>query len=298
MTSPHEGVDRSSPFSQPDLPPLSHYPLRYHVREETACALQETPGQLEQAVACFTRARPRLFGIAYRIVGNAADAEDVVQDVWMRWQRCDRSPVQAPAAFLATTATRLAINVIQSAHARHETSLDSRHSGQSDAAADPALGAERREALEAAVLLLLERLSPAERAAYVLREAFEYPYQHIAEIIQATEATTRQLVSRARKHLAAARRKPVKVPACRRLLAAFLVAAQTGHLTALEHLLTADVISDTDGVRRTRTSRIPVISRPHVVKIGRQIGERSALAAKPQGSNRGGRHRLACPHAA
>ncbi len=297
MTSPHEGIDMSPPLSQPDdLPPLSH-----RVREETACGLQETRVQLEQGIAFFTRARPRLFGlfgIAYRILGNAADAEDVVQDVWMRWQSCDRSAVQAPAAFLATTATRLAINVIHSARARHETHFDSRRSDQSDTAADPALGAERREALESAVLLLLGRLSPAERAAYVLREAFECPYDHIAETIQATEATTRQLVSRARKRLAAEHCKPVNVPDCRRLLAAFLGAAQTGHLTALEQLLAADVISDADGVRITRRSRRPVMSRPRVVNFGRQIAEQSGPASKPQGSNRGGSHRLACPEAA
>jgi RNA polymerase sigma factor (sigma-70 family) len=198
MTSPHQGIDMSTLFSQPDLPPLSH-----HVREATAGELQETVVQLEPAISCFTRARPRLFGIAYRILGNADDAEDVVQDVWMRWQSCDRGAVHAPEAFLATAATRLAINVIQSARARHDTYLNSRHLGRSDTTADPALGAERREALESAVLLLLERLSPAERAAYVLREAFEYPYERIAEIIQATETTTRQLVSRARKRLAA-----------------------------------------------------------------------------------------------
>jgi RNA polymerase sigma-70 factor (ECF subfamily) len=293
MTSPHEGIVMSSPLSPPDLPPLSR-----HAHEETACELQETLVQLEQAITLFTRARPRLFGIAYRIMGNEADAEDVVQDVWMRWQSCDRRAVQTPAAFLATTATRLAINVIQSARARHETQLDSRHARQSDTAADPALGAERREALESAVLLLLERLSPAERAAYVLREAFEYPYEHIAEIIRATEATSRQLVSRARKRLAAERRKPVKVPERRRLLAAFLGAAQAGHLTALEQLLTADVISHADGVRIARRSRRPVMSHPRVVKAGRQIAEQSRPASKPQGPNRVGRQRLACPEAA
>jgi RNA polymerase sigma factor (sigma-70 family) len=285
----------SPPLSQTDLPPLGH-----RVREEAACELQETLLQLEQAAAFFTRARPRLFGIAYRILGNAADAEDVVQDAWLRWQRCDRSSVHAPAAFLATTATRLAINAIQSARARHETSLDARRSGQSDTAADPALGAERREDLESAVLLLLERLSPAERAAYVLREAFEYPYQQVAEIIQATQATTRQLVSRARKRLAAEYRRPVTLPEHRRLLTAFLGAAQSGQLLALEQLLTADVISyaDADGIRITRTPRRPVMSRPRVVKFDRQIAEPSGSASKPQGSNRVGRHRFACPEAA
>lgn len=230
----------SSCLSQTDRRSLSR-----QARDETTCELQERVVQLDQALAFFTRVRPRLFGVAYRILGNAADAEDVVQDVWLRWQSCDRGAVEAPAAFLATTTARLAINVIQSARARHETHLDSQHSGKLDITADPALGAEQREAVESVVLLLLERLSPAERAAYVLREAFEYPYQHLAALIGATEATTRQLVSRARKRLASERRKPATLPEGTRLFTAFLAAAQTGNLAALEQLLTADVISYT-----------------------------------------------------
>src|SRR5215470_14351610 len=123
------------------------------------------PPHLEEAVALFTQARPRLFAIAYRILGSAVDAEDVVQDVWMRWQSCDRDAVHAPSAFLATTATRLAINVRQSARARHEIYLESLSLSEFETTADPTLDTEQREALESAVLLLLERLSPAERAA-------------------------------------------------------------------------------------------------------------------------------------
>jgi RNA polymerase sigma-70 factor, ECF subfamily len=244
----------SSPLSRTAVPPVSNRPPA-----NAACELSETLVHLEQAVEFFTHARPRLFAIACRVMGNAVDAEDVVQDVWVRWQSCDRGVVQAPSAFLATTATRLAINVIQSARARHETCLGSPNAGTSDPAADPALGTERREDLESAVLLLLERLSPAERAAYVLREAFEYPYQRIAEIIQATEVTTRQLVSRARKRLATERQKSVAVAERTRFFTAFLAAAQTGQLTVLEQLLAADVISSTDTGRQTRARhRLPL----------------------------------------
>ena len=218
MTSPQEGQKRSSGVTD-----------------------QDGGLRLDQAVAFFLEARPRLFAIAYRILGNPVDAEDVVQDVWMRWQRCDRAAVQAPSAFLATTTARLAINVIQSARARHETYLEPVNSGASDAAADPALGTERREALESAVVLLLERLSPAERAAYVLREAFNYPYQDIADIIRASEVTSRQLVSRARKRLAAQHQKSVAMADRTRFLKAFLTAAQTGQLSPFEQVLTADV---------------------------------------------------------
>jgi RNA polymerase sigma-70 factor (ECF subfamily) len=218
--------------------------------EKTACELQATLVQLDRAVALFTRERPRLFGIAYRIVGNAADAEDVVQDVWLRWQGCDRTSVQTPAALLATTATRLAINAIHCARARHETSFDSRQPREAHAAADPTLNAEHYEALETAMRLVRERLSPAERAAYLLRLAFDYPYWRIAEILQATEGASRQLVSRARKRVATERGKPVKSRECGHLLTVFLIAAQTGQFAALEQFLIADLTS------RASSSRI------------------------------------------
>ena len=105
-------------------------------------------------VASFEAVRPRLFGIAYRTLESAADADDVVQNTWIRWQRTDRNEVRDTAAFLATTTKRLALNVVQSAPARRETSIDPRHPEPVDPQADPTLGAERREALEVAVRML------------------------------------------------------------------------------------------------------------------------------------------------
>ena len=128
--------------------------------------------------------RPRLFGIAYRMLGSAVEAEDVVQDVWVRWQTADRSVVRDAPAFLATTTTRLAINVIQSARSRRETSVGPWLPEPVDTNADPGLGAERSEALEVAVLILLEKLSPTQRAAYILRKAFDYSYREIAKILR------------------------------------------------------------------------------------------------------------------
>ena len=147
--------------------------------------------------------RPRLFGIAYRMLGRAAEAEDIVQDVWVRWQTTDRSVVRDTRAFLATTTTRLAINAIKSARSRRETYMGPSLPEPVDTSADPALGAERSEALEFAVLLLLEKLSPTERAAYVLREAFDYSYREIANILRLEEANTRQLVTRVGPKLSA-----------------------------------------------------------------------------------------------
>jgi len=221
---------------------------------------------LDLAASVFDDQRPRLFGIAYRMLGSAAEAEDVVQDAWLRWQAYDRETVRDAAAFLTTVTTRLAINSAQSARSRHETYVGPWLPEPVDTSADPALGAERGEALEMAVLLLLEKLTPTERAAYVLREAFDYPYAQIAEILDTTGANVRQLVSRARKHVADERRAPVDPTEQRRLLAAFLLAAQTGDLGALEGLLAADVVSYSDGGGVVRASRIPVFGRETVAK--------------------------------
>lgn len=177
----------------------------------------------DDGVSVFESVRPRLFGIAYRILGSAAEAEDIVQDAWLRWQGTDRSAVVDPSAFLATATTRLAITFAQSAQSRRETYIGSWLPEPVDTSGDPRLGAERAEALEFAVLLLLEKLSPTERAAYVLREAFEYSYDQIAHTIRSTEANARQLVTRARKHISDGRRKSVSSREQQRLLNAFVV---------------------------------------------------------------------------
>ncbi|WP_447035481.1 RNA polymerase sigma-70 factor [Streptomyces sp. DSM 118878] len=219
---------------------------------------------LAQATKDFISARPQLFGIAYRMLGSAAEAEDVVQETWLRWQNTDRSTVHEPAAFLTTVTTRLAINLAQSARVRRETYVGPWLPEPVDTRQDPQLGAERAEALELAVLMLLEKLNPVERAAYVLRQAFDYPYGRIAEMLESNEANARQLVSRARKHLAAERRERVSPAAHRRLLEVFLSAARTGNLSVLEDVLTADVVNYSDGGGIRGASRIPVIGRAHV----------------------------------
>ncbi|MEU4805440.1 RNA polymerase sigma-70 factor [Actinosynnema sp. NPDC023587] len=226
-------------------------------------------GDLDHAAAVFAEVRPRLFGIAYRMLGSAVDAEDLVQDVWLRWQSCDRSVVLDPLAYLATATTRSAINAGRTARARHEVYAGPWLPEPVDTSADPQLGAERDAALEVAVLVLLEKLTPTQRAAYVLREAFGYPYGQIAEIVQATESSARQLVSRARRQLADARRTPVAGPEQRRLLTAFVAAARGGDLAALEELLAADVVSYSDGGGVVRASRVPVAGATTVAKYVR-----------------------------
>ncbi|MGY0055705.1 RNA polymerase sigma-70 factor [Streptomyces sp. LZ34] len=221
---------------------------------------------LEQATREFVAARPQLFGIAYRVLGSSVEAEDIVQEAWLRWQNADRADVREPAAFLATVTARLAINHAQSARVRRESYIGPWLPEPVDTSLDPQLGAERAEALELAVLFLLEKLNPVERAAYVLREAFGYPYKQIADMLETSEANTRQLVSRARKHLVAERREPTSPAAHRRLMEVFLAAAQTGNLSALEDVLAADVVSYSDGGGVRGASKIPVIGRLHVSK--------------------------------
>lgn len=204
------------------------------------CNARSSAG-LEEATEVFLRARNRLFGIAYRILNSRSDAEDIVQEAWLRWQMCDRIAVLDPPAFLATTTTRLCINAMQSARARHETHAGPWLPEPVDASADPLLGAERSEALEYAAITLIERLSPTERAAYVLREAFDYPYGQIAAIVGVKEPNARQLVSRARRHLVDTEcREAASNAEQKRLFHAF-VAAADGDLTLLEKVFAVDV---------------------------------------------------------
>ncbi len=221
----------------------------------------------DDGLSAFVGARSRLFGIAYRMLGSAAEAEDIVQDVWLRWQTADRSTVRDPPAFLVTATTRLAINHAQSARSRRETYVGPWLPEPVDTAEDPGLGAERGEALELAVLMLLEKLAPKERAAYILREAFNYEYPKIAEILRSNEVSCRQLVTRARKHIAEGRRSPVCASEQRRLLSAFMRAAQQGDLAGLEGLFASDVVSFSDGGGMVRAARRPVCGRERVAKF-------------------------------
>jgi RNA polymerase sigma-70 factor (ECF subfamily) len=206
-------------------------------------------GEHDDGISAFTLVRPRLFGIAYRMLGSAAEAEDIVQDVWMRWQSTNRSTVENPPAFLATTTTRLCINLVQSAHSRRETYIGMWLPEPVDSSSGPSLGAERGEALKLAVWVLLEKLSPTERAAYILHEAFDYSYRQIADILQMEEANTRQLVSRARKHIVGGQRTPVSSHEQQRLLEVFISATQKGDVDALEGFLAEGVANSSNGGR-------------------------------------------------
>ncbi len=231
----------------------------------TAATGDRSAGELDAAAAVFVTARPRLFGIALRILGDAGEAEDVVQDAWLRWERADRSVVASPPAFLAMTTVRLAVNVTQSARRRRETCAGPWLPETVDHGVGPQAAVERQEEVDGAVRLLLATTTPAERAAYVLRKAFDYPYRRISGVLRLNAAHARQLVRRAGERIAAGRRQPVDATAHRRLVRAFLAAAQTGDLAALEKLLAADVAGRTGPapsravVRRGTT--FPAVSR-------------------------------------
>ena len=219
---------------------------------------------LGDAVAAFERVRRQLFGIAYRMLGSATEAEDIVQEAWLRWQSTDRSVVRNPAAFLVTTTTRLALNAASSARARHEVYVGPWLPEPVRTVDDPTLGAERTEALEVAVLVLLERLTPTERAVYVLREAFDYPYSQIAEVLELSEANTRQIAHRAKDHIAEERHEPVSAEQRDRLLRAFVNAARLGDLETLEGLLAENVVALSDGGGVVSAGRRPVVGRDNV----------------------------------
>ncbi|MEU7111134.1 sigma-70 family RNA polymerase sigma factor [Streptomyces sp. NPDC046182] len=209
------------------------------------------------AIDLFEASRGRLASLAYRLLGSAADAEDAVQDTFLRWQAADRGYVEVPEAWLTKVVTNLCLDRLRSARARHE-----RAAGvwlpepllEGDPMLGPADTVEQRESVSLAVLTLLERLSPVERAAYVLREAFSYPHAEIAGILDITETASQQHVHRARRRVAAERRGGGEVdPAsARRVVEEFLAAASSGRIERLVALLTDDVTAVSDGAGLAR----------------------------------------------
>jgi RNA polymerase sigma-70 factor (ECF subfamily) len=220
----------------------------------------------------FQGQRQRLFAIAYRLLGSATDAEDVLQDAWLRWQGVDHADVADPAAFLARTVTNLCLTALTSARARREVYVGPwlPEPVLTGHGADPGLGpledAVQRESVSFALLTLLERLPPAERAAYVLREAFAYSAREVAELIGTSEANARQLHARARRHVAVAGSREVDTAHWQDLITRFLVAARDGDLAGLEDLLTADVVSRADGGGVVHAARRPVRGRNDVAR--------------------------------
>ncbi|MFF0257873.1 RNA polymerase sigma factor SigJ [Streptomyces microflavus] len=199
----------------------------------------------------FEAAMPRLEAIAYRLLGSASDAEDAVQDTFLRWQAADVDRIEVPEAWLTKVLTNLCLNQLTSARARRESYVG-QWLPEPLLAGDPMLGpadtAEQRESVSYAVLALMERLTPNERVVYVLREAFDYPHRRIAEILDITEASCQQTFHRAKKHIAEGKaRTEIDEAAARRIVEEFLAAATSGRTEPLVRLLTSDAIAIGDG---------------------------------------------------
>ena len=218
----------------------------------------------------FLSQRQRLFAIAYRMLGSASEAEDAIQDAYLRWDAADRSGVREPAAWLTRVLTNLCITRLTSAGARRESYVGP-WLPEPVLTTDPALGpmdtAEQRESVSMAFLLLLEHLTPPERAVFVLREAFDYSHREIAEILGVTETSSQQLLHRARRHVADGRRRFEASPTERtRIARRFLTAARSGDLTGLQELLAEDVVSWADGGGRRSAARVPVRGAARVAR--------------------------------
>jgi len=200
------------------------------------------------ALRTFTEHRRLLIGVAYRILGSSADAEDVVQDAWLRWSVVDAGEVDDPKAYLITIATRLAIDRLRRARTRRETYVGAWLPEPIRTGPDVTEHAELAESVELAMLIVLETLTPLQRAVFVLREAFDLPFTEIAQVIGRDEAATRQLASRARADVAARRpRFDTDRPRRRAVTERFLAACVTGDLDGLAGLLAANVALISDG---------------------------------------------------
>ncbi|MFJ9725917.1 RNA polymerase sigma-70 factor [Streptomyces sp. NPDC101209] len=222
----------------------------------------------------FEAHRPVLLGVAYRMLGRVADAEDVVQEAWLRWSGADRGDVREPRAYLVRITTRLAIDRLRQVKARNEAYVgpwlpEPYVTDFGDTVPDTAEKAVLADSVSLAVLVVLESLSPLERAVFVLREAFGYPYAEIASMLDRAEPAVRQLAGRARRHVEERRPRYEVDPGRRReLTERFLAAAGEGDLEGLMALLAPDVrlVGDSGG-----KSRAPLRVLESADKVGRFV---------------------------
>ncbi len=231
----------------------------------------------------FLGLRTSLFGVAYRMLGSVTEADDIIQEAYIRWSRRAQDDVTAPSAYLTTVVTRLCIDQLRSARVRRE-----RYTGPwlpepvEAEAPDPGQGAELADSLSLAFLVLLEELQPVERAAFLLHDVFDYPYGEIATIVDRTEAACRQLVSRARRRVGAPRRRfDADAAHGRELTRRFLLACGSGDLDGLLALLSDDVVVWTDGGGKVRAAVRPVTGSRRaarfLVSVSRRLPEDSTM---------------------
>ena len=216
----------------------------------------------------FVEHRNLLFTVSYEMLGSAADAEDVLQEVWLRWAQVDASEVRDPRAYLVTLTTRLSLNRLRTLSRRREdyvgTWLPEPVLTAPDVADDVALA----DSVSTAMLLVLETLPPTERAVFVLREVFDVPYAEIAEAVGKSEPAVRQIASRARTHVAE-RRPRASVSAAERdaVIERFRAATAGGDLQALMDVLAPDVVLMTDGGGKVKAALNPIFGRDKVLRF-------------------------------
>ncbi len=227
----------------------------------------------DQHLDAFAVRRSRLLGIAYGMLGELGEAEDIVQEAWLRWDAADRTKVRNPEAFLVTVTTRLAVDRLRSAQRRRETyvgpwlpePLISDANGSAD---DPERIAIEAERLDLALLGALERLNPVERAVLILRDAFDLDYVEIADVVERSPANVRQIAARARTHAGdQSRRRPVSADEQERLATAFMAAALAGDLEAIRTALATDAILYTDGGGVVSAARKPIYGADKIARF-------------------------------
>ncbi len=225
-------------------------------------------GAVEVVAEVFENERHRLFGLAYRLLGSASDAEDVLQDAFLRWAGTDRTNVKEPAAWLTTVVTNLSLNRLTSARQKREHYVGTwlpEPVLTSNGSLGPLETAERRDSVSLALLVLLEQLTPPERAVFVLHESFGYRHQEIAHVLGLTEAHSRQLLRRARQRVAAHRTPARPIPKeWQDLVESFFAAATAGDVERLERLLAEDASYSGDGGGKAPVARRPVLGRHRV----------------------------------
>lgn len=210
----------------------------------------------DAATGEFEAQRPRLLRLAYRMLGSLAEAEDVVQEAWLRWRRVGREEVQEPPAFLTRVVTRLCLDSMKSARARRETYVGS---WLPEPVLEPQEEEMQVDELTLTLMLALERLSPLERAAFLLHDVFGVPLDEVASTLEREPAGVRQLAVRARKHVREARpRYPIAREEGDRIAQAFFRASRNGDLAALRGLLSADVVIQSDGGGKVLAFRNPI----------------------------------------
>jgi RNA polymerase sigma-70 factor (ECF subfamily) len=218
----------------------------------------------------FEQHRPGLERLAYRMLSSLSDAEDVVQEAYLRWQRADRAAVKSARAYLYSVVTHLCIDQRRTVEARKESYVGPwlPEPLVEPAAADPADKMETVESVSLALLIVLESLSPVERAAYLLRRVFDYDYGEVAAILDKSEPNCRQLVSRAEEHIRQRRPRFDPVPGeAERLTGEFLQACASGDLAGLVKLLAADAVLYSDGGGKVAAARVPIRGAERIARF-------------------------------